>query len=137
MVFIRFECSFDLPQFNLNQALINCCIGVLCEVVWESLDVIYNLINYVGVANDFFHELIKPVTHLHEREEEYWVEGRFMAVLNDSHNADAVGHLHLSALGITSAWSIKYADSIRAVFDYDLLAVTSDWLSGSSTNYGI
>ena len=60
-----------------------------------------------------------------------------MAVLNDSHNADAVGHLHLSALGITSAWSIKYADSIRAVFDYDLLAVTSDWLSGSSTNYGI
>jgi hypothetical protein len=136
MLFILFEGIFDLWQLILNQALIQSCIGVLCEVVWESFDVICNLINYVGVGNDFFHEVFEPVTKLHVREEEDWVDGRLIAVLNDSHNADAVRHLHLSALGITSAWGVKYADYFLVVFDFDLLAVPSGWLSGSSTNYG-
>lgn len=70
------------------------------------------------------------------REEEDWVDGLF-AVLNDSHNTNGVGHFHLGALSVTSAWGVKYADYICTVFNHDLLAVPSGRLTGLCTHYGL
>jgi hypothetical protein len=70
------------------------------------------------------------------REEEDWVDGLF-AILNDSHDTDGVGHFHLGALGVTSAWGVKYADYICTVLNHDLLAVPSGRLTGPSTHNGL
>jgi len=87
---------------------------VHCEVVGESIDVSFNIFNNIGVVNDIFPEVLVSGARVLGTEEEDWVD-RLFALLDNSHNADGVGHLHLSALGVISAWGVKYA--------YDFLVV--------------